>query len=129
MTVILGRRDDLRWGADGEGFALFYRRRRLITVEVESRFLGMWRIRHSDGTLSDMTNFARARDAAAEIVVHDLNTQGSRSGVPPVRDPRKPVVGALSAATHPRGSHASIQPRQVTRTSHDLTSTLDLSRG
>jgi hypothetical protein len=60
----------------------------------------------SGGSLSDMVNLARARDAAAEIVLRDLNTQGSRSGAPPVRDLQKPVVGWPLARRRAHGARS-----------------------
>ena len=36
----------------------------LVTVEPDSKYSGMYRIRFSDGGLSDMVNLTRAKDAA-----------------------------------------------------------------
>ena len=48
-------------------------------------YLGMWRIRMEDGSLSDMVNRTRARDAARSILLGILNAQETASGGPPMR--------------------------------------------
>ena len=49
-------------------YALHYGRSRAVVVVVpDAVWSGMWRIRWPDGALSDVTNIARARDAAASI--------------------------------------------------------------
>jgi hypothetical protein len=37
------------------------------SVVEDSRYLGMWRVMAKDGTLSDMVNLTRAKDAAMSL--------------------------------------------------------------
>jgi hypothetical protein len=53
----------------------------------------MWRVRHSDGTLSDMVNLARAKDAAAATALRVLSIR--KSGWEP--HPREICDGAAAA--------------------------------
>jgi len=39
----------------------------------------MWRVEYPKGVLSDMANHARAKDAAARMVLANLNTQETRA--------------------------------------------------
>jgi hypothetical protein len=48
----------------------------------------MWRVRHRDGTLSDMANISWAKDGAA-ATVRILNTQETRLGSPRTAIPLK----------------------------------------
>jgi len=50
-------------------YALHYgsSQRPLITVVPDTQWPGMWRIRFAHGSLSDMTNLTRAKDAAEVI--------------------------------------------------------------
>ena len=56
-----------------------------VEIVPEDRYPGMWRIRTQDGSLSDMVNRARARDAARSILLGILNAQETASGGPPMR--------------------------------------------
>jgi hypothetical protein len=49
------------------------RGRVLATVEPDSKYPGMWRVRYG-GQLSDMANLSRAKDAAVSIALSQLNT-------------------------------------------------------
>ena len=44
----------------------------MATLEPDARWRGMWRVRFG-GELSDMVNLSRAKDAAASMVLHELN--------------------------------------------------------
>jgi hypothetical protein len=44
----------------------------MATLERDARWPAMWRVRF-DGALSDMVNLSRAKDAAASMVLRDLN--------------------------------------------------------
>jgi len=46
---------------------LFVGRRRTIQIERDSKYSQMWRVRLPDGSLSDMVNLTRAKDAALDI--------------------------------------------------------------
>jgi len=47
-------------------------RKPIITVVPDETYAGMWRIQHPDGTLSDMVNLARAKDAATLIAARSV---------------------------------------------------------
>jgi hypothetical protein len=62
--------DELVW--DALQLRLASGGRVLATVEPDGNWSGMWRVR-SGGTLSDMANLSRAKDAALSIVLRELN--------------------------------------------------------
>jgi hypothetical protein len=45
----------------------------LAEIVPEPQWKGMWRVRLPDGTLSDMVNITRARDAARSLALLALN--------------------------------------------------------
>jgi hypothetical protein len=49
------------------------RRRAVLCVEPDVTYPGMWRIRRSDGSLSDMANLTWARDGAMSLALSMLN--------------------------------------------------------
>jgi hypothetical protein len=49
------------------------RGRILATVEPDSKWSGMYRVRH-DGNVTDMVNLTRAKDAAISIALSQLNS-------------------------------------------------------
>jgi hypothetical protein len=70
---------DLIWRGDrltarGAGRAAF------VEVVPDTIHAGMWRIRLPDGSLSDMVNRARSRDAAKSILMGILNTRQTPTG-------------------------------------------------
>jgi len=66
-----GRRD-LIW--DGRQLRLFSSRGRVLAgIEPDQAWPGMWRVRLSDGYLTDTVNLSRAKDAAASLVLGVLN--------------------------------------------------------
>ena len=44
----------------------------MATIEADANWPGMWRVRFGGG-LSDMANLSRAKDAAASMVLRELN--------------------------------------------------------
>ena len=50
-------------------------RRVIATIEPDSKWPGMWRVRRG-GSISDMANLSRAKDAAIAIARSDLNALG-----------------------------------------------------
>ena len=46
--------------------------RLLATLEPDQEWPGLWRVRLPDGTLTDMVNRSRARDAARSLVTLNL---------------------------------------------------------
>jgi hypothetical protein len=71
----------------GDRLALKSGRRAFPAVEIvpDDSFPGMWRVRKQDGSLSDMVNRTRARDAARSILLGILNAQETASGGTPMR--------------------------------------------
>jgi hypothetical protein len=80
MTTITGRHE-LTW----EGTALLYKRKRVAGVVSDAAHAGMWRVRLPGGPLSDMVNAVRAKDAAACLILANLNRQETRAAAPPMR--------------------------------------------
>jgi hypothetical protein len=70
-----------------KGEALCIGGRTIVVVIADRVHAGMFRIRHPDGRLSDMTNRARARDAARSLAAAILNQKDPRispAEAPPV---------------------------------------------
>ena len=81
----------LTWRKIASGHALYLRDRGkpLATVEPDAQPVGMWRIRMPDGWVSDMTNLARAKDAAIRSILFVLNrkeTARNRPSVAPMAE-------------------------------------------
>ena len=64
-------RHNLIW--HGNRLRLFSSRRVLASIEPEQTWPGMWRVRLSNGHLTDMVNLSRAKDAAASLALAALN--------------------------------------------------------
>jgi hypothetical protein len=60
---------DLRW--DGNRLRL-HSGRVLAVVEPDARWSGMWRVRLPNGSLTDLVNMSRARDAAVSLALETL---------------------------------------------------------
>ena len=55
------------------GNRLFIGKRKLAEIVPDLEYPSMWRIKLPDGSLSDMVNMTRARDAARAMAVSILN--------------------------------------------------------
>ena len=64
-------------------------RRVVATIEPDSKWPGMWRVR-CGGSLSDMVNLSRAKDAAISIALSDLNALDRRDAPPKEADRQHP---------------------------------------
>jgi hypothetical protein len=65
-------RRDLVW--DDRQLRLYsIRGRVLAAIEPDREWSGMWRVRMPDGHPTDMLNLSRAKDAAASLVLAELN--------------------------------------------------------
>ena len=62
-------------------------RRAVATIEPDSKWPGMWRVR-CGGAMSDMVNLSRAKDAAISIALSDLNAL-DRGDAPPKEADRR----------------------------------------
>jgi len=73
--VVVGR-DRLTWHRHADRLALCLGKSRsaLAWVEPDGLWPGMFRVRFPDGTLSDIVNLTRAKDAALVIVLCALNS-------------------------------------------------------
>ena len=61
---------ELKW----DGLQLRLKSGRLLaTVEPDSKYEGMFRVRLRNGHLTDMVNLSRAKDAAISLVLGELN--------------------------------------------------------
>ncbi len=65
-------RHDLKWDSDQLRLVTG---RLLATVERDSKWPSMWRVRLPDGYLTDMVNKTRAKDAAIVLALNRLNAQ------------------------------------------------------
>lgn len=62
-------RDGLKW----QGDRLYFGNRLMASIEPDSKYPNMWRVRLPDGKLSDMVNQTSARDAARALALAQLN--------------------------------------------------------
>jgi hypothetical protein len=88
---------------------LFAGKRKLLQVEPDAKYPQMWGIRLPDGSLSDMVNLARAKDAALSVAmreysIHDQHLLVWKHGDSPRTAP--PI--APTAATLPEAPPAAI---------------------
>jgi hypothetical protein len=88
------RHRDLRW--DGHKLRL-NSGRLLATVEPDTEWAGMHRVRLTDGELTDMVNLTRAKDAAAHLVLADLNKHAGRVEAPPVSHSKPAAISLPSS--------------------------------
>jgi hypothetical protein len=56
-------------------------RRMVATIELDSKWPGMWRVRRG-GSMTDMVNLSRAKDAAIAIALSDVNALDRRDASP-----------------------------------------------
>jgi hypothetical protein len=79
------------------------RRNPLVTVEPESKYTGMYRIRFPAGGLSDIVNLTRAKDAALAFALQALNCEAQET--PPdasyVRQKRSAVPNTRRTSERP----------------------------
>jgi hypothetical protein len=76
------RQKDLRW--DDQRLRL-NSGRVLATVEPDSKWPGMYRVRLPDGHLTDIVNPTRAKDAAVHLALANLNRHAGQAGASPMR--------------------------------------------
>ncbi|MGA8469268.1 MAG: hypothetical protein WB721_10500, partial [Pseudolabrys sp.] len=73
VTVIPTNRLNWRSAAAGPSLHLDRRDTALLHVVKDKTYSNMWRIRSPDGSLSDMANLTRAKDAALHLALVILN--------------------------------------------------------
>jgi hypothetical protein len=66
---------DLRRQASWQGDRLIFRRKAVAEVVRDKTYPTMWRVKLPDGSLSDMVNRTRAKDAAMSIVATAFRAQ------------------------------------------------------
>lgn len=69
---------DLTW----QGNVLYYGRRKLSEIRRDPDWPRIWRVVEADGSLSDMVNISRAKDAAMARASRILETRGGLRGRP-----------------------------------------------
>src|SRR5262249_24462759 len=93
--------DRLNWRhADGRLFLFHGKNRKpLMTIEPDSKYTGMYRIRFPEGGLSDMVNLTRAKDGAIALALQSLNSgdSGPQETPPPAGYVRKKRAKAVKA--------------------------------
>ena len=67
-------RTELSW----KGNDLCLGRHRVAGIVPDGRWPAMWRVCRPDGSLSDMVNLTRAKDAAVSIALRELNMPSAR---------------------------------------------------
>jgi hypothetical protein len=65
----------LRQEPDGWALHCVGRRSAVLLVVPDATYPEMWRIRHSNGQLSDMANLIMAKDAAISVAMRALNRE------------------------------------------------------
>ena len=78
-------------------------------VEPDPVHPSLFRVRCSDGNVSDLVNLARAKDAALAIVLRSLNSEAQDS--PPGRLQARQKSPGVS--DHPRSPEDSPKPRSL----------------
>lgn len=75
-------RDRLVWRSGAMGLSLYCGKDRnpLATLETDSKYARLYRIRYPDGEFSDFVNLTRAKDAAMAFALRVLNPQVQDSG-------------------------------------------------
>jgi hypothetical protein len=74
-------RNRLKWRREGDGFGLFYAQRTkpLLHVVPDKTYAGMFRVKHPNGSLSDLGNLTRVKDAGLSIALASLNGKSDPS--------------------------------------------------
>jgi hypothetical protein len=67
---------ELTW----KGTALYFKRRKMLEVIQDAKYPTMWRVKHPDGSLSDMVNLTRAKDAAIYLALAKLDHRRPNAG-------------------------------------------------
>jgi hypothetical protein len=75
MSANYSRRH-LTWTRHDAAWVVRHSGTELTRVVPDKKYPGMWRVRSSDGRLSDMLNLTRAKDAAATMALAVLNRSG-----------------------------------------------------
>jgi hypothetical protein len=75
----------------------------VVTVEPDSKYSGMYRIRFPDGSLSDMVNLTRAKDAALAFALQALNCEAQETppDAPYVRQKRSAAANTRRTSKRP----------------------------
>ena len=66
---------ELKWRKADDGYTLHLGRTKkpLLSVVPDAVYPAMWRVRRADGSLSDLVNLSRAKDAALSLALAILN--------------------------------------------------------
>jgi hypothetical protein len=83
---------DIERNSVWKGNDLIFRRRVVASIEPDSKYPNMWRVRLPNGHVTDMVNRSRAKDAAVGLAVIEfakLKDRDSLAGAPPMRPNRE----------------------------------------
>ena len=73
-------RHDMRANLTWRGDTLYFGRKRMAGVVPDGTWPGMWRVKYRDGSVSDMVNLSRAKDAAMTVVAQSLDIRETPLG-------------------------------------------------
>jgi len=90
------------------GDELVYGRRTLLRIERDAVYPEMWRVRLTDGGLTDMVNRTRAKDAAVSIAHRLLNMSERLSEAPPTAPNELEALSDLEAILASPGARQGI---------------------
>jgi hypothetical protein len=103
------------WRRTGNVWKLICSGRVVATVEPDHRFSSMFRIKFPDGSISDMVNLARGKDAALSLADAALDGRIRRSQAPRIAfstEPAGVTSGRQSRRTNDaRRSKSDVAPR------------------
>jgi hypothetical protein len=118
MSPVFGRRD-LTWHRERDSTLVLCRtgsRAILARIVADRVYPGMWRVKMPSGKLSDMTNLARAKDAAMSIALAILNreqkVQETASEAPPTAPNEFQVLSDLEAFLASPGARLDMPRRK-----------------
>jgi hypothetical protein len=105
---------ELTWRGD----KLCFGQRAVVSIVPDDQYPTMWRVQQPDGTISDMVNKMRARDAARSIALSILNRQETGAGraitariaIDARRAAISPSAWLPRAAPAPQGSKPPLSP-------------------
>ena len=95
-----------------DGDSLVYGQRTLLRIERDRVYPEMWRVRLSDGGLTDMVNRTRAKDAALSIAHRFLNMSETLSEAPPTAPDEFQVLSDLEAGLASPGDRLDMPGRK-----------------
>lgn len=86
------------WKRNGDGWRLYYDRRKFGRVVPDTQYRGMWRSSLHNIGLSDIANLSRARDAAMRAAIRELEYEHRQQATcgPRIPSEIKPILESIS---------------------------------